>query len=290
VEPLERQYLGLSAAGFHRNIYWEWRSARPDAPCLVAMHGLTRNGRDFDRVAGALSDRFHVVCPDVVGRGRSDWLPDGALYSYPQYLADAAALIARVSTGPAPTSIDWLGTSMGGLVGMMLAAQSLTPIRRLILNDVGMFLPKAALERIAAYVGEAPRFADLTELEAYIRRVYADFGDLSNADWAHLARHSARPRPDGSHGLAFDPAVADAFKTGQIADIDLGPVWERTQCPVLILRGARSDLLKPDTAARMVASRPDVTLVEFPDCGHAPALMDETQIGVIRDWLDRTAP
>jgi pimeloyl-ACP methyl ester carboxylesterase len=287
VEPQERQYLGLSAAGFHRNIYWQWPSVRPDAPCLIAMHGLTRNGRDFDPFARALSERFRVVCPDVVGRGKSDWLPDGALYSYPQYLADAAALIARVASTP----VDWLGTSMGGLVGMMLAAQKLTPIRRLIVNDVGPFVPKASLERIGAYVGEDPRFAHLAELEAYMRRVYAEFGNLSDDDWAHMARHSARPRPDGSYGLAYDPAISQAFKGGDpIADVDLWPVWERISCPVLILRGARSDLLLPETATRMAASRPNVSLIEFPDCGHAPALMDAEQIGAVRDWLDRTSP
>ena len=286
MEPLERHYLGLSAAGFHRNAYWEWQSGQKDASCLIAMHGLTRNGRDFDAVAGSLSDRFHVVCPDVVGRGKSDWLPDGALYTYPQYLADAAALIARVASAP----VDWLGTSMGGLVGMMLAAQPLTPIRRLILNDVGPFIPKASLERIGSYVGLDPHFADLGGLEAYLREVLADFGNLSDADWAHMAVHSARRRPDGSYGLAYDPAIGQAFRVGPIADVDLLPVWDRIACPVLILRGGRSDLLLADTAAEMVLSKENVTLVEFPDCGHAPALMDAEQMGVIRDWLEKTAP
>jgi len=274
----------LSAAGFHRNCYWEWDSTLSNAPVLVAVHGLTRNGRDFDTIARVLTDRFRVVCPDVVGRGKSDRLPDGALYSYPQYLADAAALIARVATGP----VDWLGTSMGGLVGMMLAAQPLTPIRRLIVNDVGPFVPRESLERIGTYAGADPRFHDLAGLEAYLRRVYADFGNLSDADWAHMARHSACPLPDGGFGLAYDPAIAGAFKAGPIADVDLWPIWDRIQCPVLVLRGARSDLLLPGTAARM-ASKANVTLVEFPDCGHAPALMDAVQIGAVRDWLDRTA-
>jgi pimeloyl-ACP methyl ester carboxylesterase len=286
VEPRERHYLGLSAAGFHRNTYWEWRSNLADAPCLVAMHGLTRNGRDFDAVAASLSDRFNVVCPDVVGRGKSGWLPDGALYSYPQYLADAAALIARLATA----SVDWLGTSMGGLVGMMLAAQPSTPISRLILNDVGPFVPKASLERIGSYVGQDPRFADFIALEAYLREVLADFGKLSDADWAHMALHSARRRPDCSYGLAYDPAIAQAFRAGPIADVDLWPVWDRISCPVLILRGGQSDLLLADTAAQMVRRKANATLVEFPECGHAPALMDAEQIGVIRDWLERTAP
>lgn len=286
MEPRERHYLGLSAAGFHRNAYWEWTSAQADAPRLIAMHGLTRNGRDFDAVAASLADRFHVVCPDVVGRGKSDWLGNGALYSYPQYLANSAALIARVATAP----VDWLGTSMGGLVGMMLAAQTLTPIRRLILNDVGPFIPKASLERIGAYVGQDPRFADLKALEAYLRDVLAGFGNLSDADWAHMARHTARPLPDGGYGLAYDPAIGQAFRTGPIADVDLWPIWDLIACPVLILRGGQSDLLLANTAAEMVRRKANATLVEFPDCGHAPALMNAGQIGVIRDWLERTAP
>jgi pimeloyl-ACP methyl ester carboxylesterase len=286
MDPRERHYLGLSAAGFHRNTYWEWQSDQRDAPCLIAMHGLTRNGRDFDAAACSLSERFHVVCPDVVGRGKSDWLPNGGLYSYPQYLADAAGLIARVATGP----VDWLGTSMGGLVGMMLAAQLLTPIRRLIVNDVGPFVPKAALERIGSYVGLDPRFADLAGLEAYLREVLAGFGDLSDADWAHMATHSARRRPDGSYGLAYDPAIGQAFRTGPIADVDLWPLWERIACPVLILRGGQSDLLLAGTVEEMVRRKTNATLVEFPDCGHAPALMNPEQIGVIRDWLERTTP
>jgi pimeloyl-ACP methyl ester carboxylesterase len=286
VEPRERHYLGLSVAGFHRNAYWEWTSNSANAPCLIAMHGLTRNGRDFDAVAGSLADRFHVVCLDVVGRGKSDWLANGALYSYPQYLADSAALIARVAAGP----VDWLGTSMGGLVGMMLAAQKLTPIRRLILNDVGPFIPKASLERIGSYVGQDPRFADLKELEAYLRDVLAGFGNLSDAEWAHMARHTARPLTDGRYGLAYDPAIGQAFRTGPIADVDLWPVWDLIACPMLILRGSQSDLLLADTAAEMVRRKANATLVEFPDCGHAPALMNAEQIGVIRDWLESTAP
>lgn len=281
LEPVERRFLGLSPAGFHRNAYWDWGSVRDGAPVLIAMHGLTRNGRDFDQVARALADRFHVVCPDVVGRGKSDWLPTASLYGYPQYLADAATLIARVVDGP----VDWLGTSMGGLAGMMLAAQPLTPIRRLISNDVGPFVPKAALERIGAYIGQDPDFSTLRALEGYLRRVHAPFGNLSDADWNHLARNSARVKPGRGYGLAYDPAIADAFRTGPIGDVDLWSLWDRVACPVLILRGGTSDLLLPDTAAEMVRRKPGTVLVEFPECGHAPALMNEGQIAVIGDWL-----
>ncbi|MDB5394526.1 MAG: putative carboxylesterase [Rhodospirillales bacterium] len=284
MEPLEKHYLGLSPAGFHRNAYWEWPSGM-QSQCLIAMHGLTRNGRDFDSVAKALSPRYRVICPDVVGRGKSDWLPDGALYGYPQYLADSAALIAGVGAA----SIDWLGTSMGGLVGMMLAAQPSTPIRRLILNDVGPFIPKASLERIGTYVGQDLHFAGLPELEAYLRGVHASFGTLSDADWAHMARYSARRRPDDSYGLAYDPAIARAFRAGPVADVDLWPIWDRIACPVLISRGGMSDLLLPETAAEMVRRKPGTRLIEFPECGHAPGLMNDEQIGAVDRWLNETA-
>ena len=285
MKPAERHFQGLSPAGFHRNIYWEWAGPAVDSPVLVAVHGLTRNGRDFDAIAQALSEDFRVLCPDVVGRGKSDRLPGGALYSYPQYLADSAALLARTGA----VSVDWLGTSMGGLIGMMLAAQPGTPIRRLILNDVGPLVPKAALERIGSYVGLDPHFDSVAAVEAYLRRVHAPFGPLSDAQWAHLASHSARAVPGQSgFGLAYDPAIAAAFQVGPIADVDLWPLWDRIGCPVLILRGATSDLLLPETAAEMVRRKSDATLAVIPDCGHAPALMDHAQIALVRDWLART--
>lgn len=281
--PAERHFLGLSPAGFHRNIYWDWLTPTADARTLVAVHGLTRNGRDFDGIARALSGAFRVVCPDVVGRGRSDWLPGGSLYGYPQYLADAAVLLARLSV----EKVDWLGTSMGGLIGLMLAAQPNAPIRRLILNDVGPFMPKAALERLRDYVGQDPHFSSLAELETYLRRIHAPFGKLSDAEWAHLTRHAVRSLPEGGFGLAYDPAIGSAF-AGPLADVDLWPLWDRIACPVLILRGVDSDLLLPETAAEMVRRKTDATLIEFIGCGHAPALFDPAQIASVRDWLVRT--
>ncbi len=279
-------YLGLSPAGFHHIAYTSFRpnsenSART-APPVLCVHGLTRNGRDFDMLATRLAESRHVACPDVVGRGRSDWLPDPAHYGYPQYMADMTALIARMDA----REVDWVGTSMGGLIGMMLAAQTASPIRRLVLNDVGPFIPAAALERISGYLGADPTFLAEDALEIYLRHIHAPFGRLTDAQWHHLAQHSARKREDGMIGLAYDPGIAAVFTMGEIADVDLWSLWEQVTCPVLVLRGESSDLLTPEVAGQMVERGHDVRLVEIGDCGHAPALMDDDQIDVVRDWLN----
>ena len=270
--------LGLGPHGFHRIAYVEWGDARGEA--VVCVHGLTRNGRDFDRLAAALAASRRVVCPDVVGRGQSDWLADPAGYGYPQYCADMAALVARLGVA----TVDWVGTSMGGLIGLMLAAMPRSPIRRLVLNDVGPFLPRAALGRIAGYVGKDPDFADLDDCEAYLRRVHAPFGPLADDDWRHLASHGHRRDAAGRLRLAYDPAIARAF-AGEPADIDLWSLWDRVTCPVLVLRGGQSDLLLAETATAMTARGPRARLVEFAEAGHAPALMAAHQIAVVHDWL-----
>jgi pimeloyl-ACP methyl ester carboxylesterase len=269
----------LGPHGFHRIAYVEW-AGPAGAPTLLCVHGLTRNGRDFDTLAQALSRRFRVVCPDIVGRGKSEWLSHAADYGYPLYLSDMTALIARLDVG----EVDWVGTSMGGLIGMMLAAQPGTPIRRLVVNDIGPLIAKEGLERIASYVGEDPSFADLAALEAYQRRVASSFGALSDAQWRHLAEFGARRKPDGSLGRAYDPGIAEAFKTVS-GDIDLWPVWDSIKCPALVLRGALSDLLRPADAAAMAQRGPKARVVEIPGVGHAPALMAADQIAIVEDFL-----
>jgi pimeloyl-ACP methyl ester carboxylesterase len=272
----ERYMPCLGPAGFLRVAYAEWEGP-PGAPTVVCVHGLTRNGRDFDALAAALSATHRVVCPDMPGRGRSDWLAQGQGYGYPLYLAVAAALIARLDVD----AVDWVGTSMGGLIGMLLAAQKEAPIRRLVLNDIGPFVPKAGLERIGSYVGQDPRFETLDALEAYLRRVNAPFGPLADAEWRHLAQHGARRREDGGLGLAYDPRIGDAFK-GELADVELWPTWEQLDLPMLVLRGAESDLLDAATASRMAAR---ARVVAFAGIGHAPALMAPDQIASVRDFL-----
>jgi len=270
--------LGLSRRGFHRLAY---RDGGGSGPTVVCAHGLTRTGRDFDRLAEALAPRWRVVCPDMPGRGASDWLADPADYAYPQYLADMTALAARLDSD----GVTWIGTSMGGLIGMMLAAQPGTPIRRLVLNDVGPFIPKAALERIAGYVGRDPVFADLDGVEAHLRKVHAPFGPLCDADWRHMAEHGHRRDADGRLRLHYDPLIAHNLRAAALADVDLWAVWEQVRCPVLVLRGAESDLLLAETASRMARHGPGARVVEFAGIGHAPALMERTQIEVVAGWL-----
>jgi pimeloyl-ACP methyl ester carboxylesterase len=275
----EGTLLTLGPHGFHRTRYYEWGEA--DNPRVaVCVHGLTRNGRDFDVLGQALAPDFRVLCPDVVGRGRSDWLTHAQGYGYPLYLSDMAALVARSGA----EQVCWVGTSMGGLIGMMLAAQPQTPIVRLVVNDVGPLVPKAALERLGAYVGKAPAFADESALESYVRSVHAPFGPLTDAQWRHLARHSGRHNADGSLFLAYDPRIAAAF-SGELKDVVLWPVWDAIACPTLVLRGTQSDLLSPETAQEMTHRGPRARLHEFGGVGHAPALMSADQVEVVRSFL-----
>ena len=293
--------LGLSASGFHRIFYADWGDPSSER-VVICVHGLSRNCRDFDFLAEALAADFRIVCPDVAGRGRSDWLANKDEYVYPQYLADMNALIARVSAPPAATGwlgklacllrrrhgsrqIYWVGTSMGGMLGMLLAAMPGSPIRKLVVNDVGPFIPKASLERIGAYIGKDPRFKTYEELEAYVRVISAPFGPLTDAQWRHLTMHGAKQHDDGSWGMCYDPGIGTPFRKTAPADVDLWKYWDAIRCPTLILRGAESDLLLKTTATEMKNRGPQPRLVEFAGVGHAPMLMAEDQIRVVRDFL-----
>lgn len=268
----------LSPAGFSTLRWTEW--GPPDAAPVLCVHGLTRTGRDFDALAEALAAQGRrVFCPDLPGRGASDRLPDPMLYVPPTYVVALGHLLARMD-GP----VDWVGTSLGGICGMLVAATPGHPIRRLVLNDMGALVPKAALERIRDYIGTDPSFPDIAALEAVLRQVHAPFGPLTDAQWRHLAETSARALPDGRVALHYDPAIAVPFKNIEITDMDLAPVWMRVEAPTLVIRGAESDLLLRETAEEM-ATRPHVTLVEIEGCGHAPALMDAAQIGIVGEFL-----
>ena len=277
---IERSLDSLGPHGFHRMAYREW-SGPETARAVICAHGLTRNGRDFDTLAAALSTECRVACPDIVGRGKSDWLVEPADYSYEVYLADLAALMARLDVA----EVDWVGSSMGGLLGMMMAAKPRSPIRRLVMNDIGAVVAEEGLARITAYVGEDPSFRDLDELEAALRRIHASFGRLSDTQWRALAAQSARRKPDGSLGLAYDPAIADAFRAMEPGDIDLWSVYDAVRCPTLVLRGETSDVLRRADAEAMTQRGPRAQLVEFAGVGHAPALLTPDQIAVVRGFL-----
>ena len=279
----QRTVQCMGPHGLHRMAYTEWGDpANPRV--LVCVHGLTRNGRDFDHLARALADRYRVVCPDVVGRGRSDWLQVKADYGFPVYVNDMVTLIARLDVD----EVHWVGTSMGGIIGMLLASQPHSPITRLVLNDVGPVITATSLQRIAQYVGRAPLFPTMEAAEAWIREVGAPFGALTDAQWRHLTVHSVRALDGGPGGFAmvYDPGLGDAFRAAQILeDIDLWPVFEAVRCPTLALRGAESDLLERATFAAMATRGPCARTVEIAGVGHAPMLMDPAQIAVVRDFL-----
>lgn len=276
--------LCLDSKGVHRIHYAEWGSPGANR-IVICVHGLTRNGRDFDELAHALAPDFRVVCPDVAGRGQSDWLSAKEDYNYPQYCADMATLITRVTAGDMSRTVYWVGTSMGGIIGMLLASRPASPIAKLVLNDVGTIIPKAALERIGAYVGKDPRFKTLEELDAMMRIVCAPFGPLTDAQWRHLTLTGAKQHEDGTWGLRYDPGIAVPFGTGPLADVDLWPLWDTIACSTLLLRGKQSDLLLKENAEAMTQRGPRPRLVEFDGIGHAPMLMAEDQIGVVRDFL-----
>ena len=271
-----------SPEGFHDMAYVEWGDPANER-VLLCVHGLTRCGRDFDTLAAALADHYRVVCPDVVGRGRSGWLANKDRYGLPQYCADMVTLIARLQ----PATLHWLGTSMGGLIGMLMASQAQSPISRLILDDVGPVIAAAALARIGEFLGQAPRFASLIEAEQYVRMVSAPFGPLSDAQWRHLTVHTARQLADGTFELAYDPGIAVPFRRDFVPDkdVEFWPVFDAIACPTLVVRGAESDLLSADTARAMTTRGPRARLFEVPGVGHAPMLMEELQIGAVRSFL-----
>ena len=270
----------IGPSGLHRMAYTEW--GEPANPrVLLCVHGLTRNGRDFDSLAAVMSRDYRVVCPDVVGRGRSEWLRVKDGYALPQYVADMITLIARLDVD----TVQWVGTSMGGLIGMLIASQPGNPIHRLVLNDVGPVVTVASIERIGQYVGSAPRFDDIEQAEAYLRVVCAPFGALSDEQWRHLTENAVI-EVEGGLAMAYDPGIGEPFrKNPLVEDVDLWPVYDAIRCPTMVMRGAESDLLERETAEEMSRRGPCARVVEVADVGHAPMLLDEVQIGEVRDFL-----
>jgi pimeloyl-ACP methyl ester carboxylesterase len=281
-EPRAGSVRYLLAGQFHSMAFDEWGPA--SAPVVVCVHGLTRNRRDFAALAAGLADRFRVICPDLPGRGASAWLDDPMLYQAQHYVAALSYLLARV--GP---EVAWVGTSLGGICGMIIAETRGTPITRLVLNDVGPFIPAQALLRIRDYMvasSDSPimsQFPDVDAVERHLRLVHAPFGKLTDAQWAQLARDSVRQQPDGRLAMHYDPKIAEPLRGHDPVDVDLWALWGGIRMPRLVIRGETSDLLLPDTLARMAAS--GAATLEIADTGHAPALLDAAQISAVRSFL-----
>lgn len=248
---------------------------------VVCLHGLTRNGRDFDVLAERLAAQGrYVIAPDMPGRGNSDWLADPARYEIGTYVAAVAAVLDK----RAIEQVDWVGTSMGGIMGMVLASHPQTKIRRLVLNDVGPFIPRTALEQIGTYVGRAPAFASIRAAEDYVRSIHAGFGPLSDMHWRRLARTSV-VRESGGYRLRYDPAIRVAFEKGAGDDVDLWRFYDAIERPTLVLRGGLSTLLPQPVAEEMTRRGPAARLVVFEGVGHAPALMADDQVEAVASFL-----
>jgi len=271
----------LFGTRFFRMAYTEF--GNPAAPAVVCVHGLTRTGRDFDPLAEALAARFHVICPDLPGRGKSEWLSESMAYQPPSYVVALGHLLAQLNK-----PVAWVGTSLGGICGMMLAGTQNTPLTRLVLNDVGPHIPAVSLKRIRDYLSAAPeRFVSMAAVEAHLRLVHAPFGPLTDAQWAHLARYSARQVLDqtgeGAFAMHYDPTIVEPLLASVPIDVDMWPLWEMIRLPRLVIRGGQSDLLTEPTYARMLETGAQGYVVE--DAGHAPALMDAESIARIEAFL-----
>jgi pimeloyl-ACP methyl ester carboxylesterase len=288
--PRERAVVCANPAGLHRMAYTEWGDpANPRV--LVCVHGLTRSGRDFDRVAAALGDVYRVVCPDVVGRGRSDWLPDPNRYTVPQYVADMVTLIARLDV----ETVDWFGTSMGGLIGMTLAGLPGSPVRKLLVNDIGPHIEPDALRRIGAYVGQSVQFSTQDEAIAYAASVATTFGPLTADEWREINGPLFAQRDDGAWAFRYDPAIAVPFgattpEAGAAAEAALWHLFAAIEGPVLVVRGEESDLLSRETVARMIECGRNVQSAEIPGVGHAPPFLAPQQIALARRFFVGDAP
>jgi pimeloyl-ACP methyl ester carboxylesterase len=286
-EPRLNHVQCLDTRGLHRMAYWEWGDAA-NPKVLVCVHGLSRQGRDFDVLARALCDTYRVVCPDVVGRGQSDALADPMGYQIPAYVADMVTLLARLDA----RSVHWVGTSMGGLIGLGLASLSGSPIERLVLNDVGPTIEAGAIARIGTYLGVPMRWPSVEAAADYMLGISKGFGTHTREQWLALTRPMLKPAQDGQGGFIphYDPQIALPFRaiTPAIAAAGEAALWQgydAIRCPTLLLRGADSDLLTRETAQALTQRGPKARLHEFAGVGHAPTLVAPEQVAVVREFL-----
>jgi pimeloyl-ACP methyl ester carboxylesterase len=281
---VQSSVLSVCREKFHRIAFTDWGRGG-ERGTVICVHGLTRQARDFDWLARSLAEEgYRVICPDVVGRGLSDHLSNPADYDLPQYVIDMNVLIASLGA----KEVMWIGFSLGGLIGMAMAGMPNSPIRCLVVNDIGPHMPLSAVLRIGRYASNAPtRFPSTQAADMYFRDILAPFGRLTDEQWRHLAEHSVRPDGAGGYRLRYDPHLVQGFKPPWVYASKLWQFWDSIACPILILRGAESDLLLPSTAAEMLARNHRAKMWEFPGCGHLPPLMAPEQIRIVVDWLDQ---
>jgi len=275
----------LDSRGLHRMAYWEWGDAH-NPRVLVCVHGLSRQGRDFDTLAQDLCGHYRVVCPDVVGRGESEWLEDPMGYAIPSYVADMVTLLARLNA----EQIDWVGTSMGGLIGLGVAGLKHSPLRRLVLNDVGPSLQPVALTRIGSYLGQPVKFQSLEEAADALWSISQGFGPHTREQWLNLTRPQIKADAQGGWIPHYDPAIAVPFKAVSpemwaAGEALLWQTYDQLRLPTLLLRGTDSDLLSAQTAQAMTQRGPRARVVEFAGVGHAPTLVQDDQRAAVREFL-----
>ena len=284
----EKHYFGRTSSGEHRIVYNDW--GPEDGQPLICVHGLTGNGYDFDFLAEDLiKDGYRVIAVDLPGRGRSDFLTDPLNYTYIQYIHDLNGLLDHLGLNT-PGSVDWLGVSLGGLLGIRIAGIKNSPIRRMIINDVGPVVPKAVLDFIHMVIAKRYYFASVPELEQRMRETRGlTWGPVTDEQWKHMAEHNARALEDGRITYAYDPNIAAVFENEPIGETpDLWPYWDEITCPVLVIQGKQSVLLTNDIIDEMDSRGPKCELVVFDKCGHVPSLMAPNQIETIRSWLKHT--
>lgn len=287
------------AAGGHRMAYWQWGAADA-AHVIVCVHGLSRQGRDFDTLAQGLLARtdhpLRIVCPDVVGRGRSDWLADPMGYQLPSYAADMLQLVAQLHANAPITTLDWVGTSMGGLIGIGVCGTPKlplpVPVRRLVLNDVGPAMQWQALQRIGTYLGNTGRFDDVQQAADAMWAISTTFGPHTPEQWLALSRPMVKPLPEGGFTLHYDPAIAVPFRTltdesAAQGEAALWQLYDNIQAQTLLTRGANSDLLLRETAQAMTQRGPRARLIEFEGVGHAPTFVPDNQVEAVASFLLR---
>ncbi len=287
-EPRLHHVQCISASGLHRMAYWEWGDAK-NPRVLVCVHGLARQGRDFDTLAQDLAAEYRVVCPDVVGRGQSSWLADPKAYGIPTYVADMVTLVARLGV----EQVDWVGNSMGGLIAIALASLPGTPIRRLVLNDVGPVVEPKFVQRLSSYLGLPAHWKTVEEAADALLAISQGFGPHTHEQWLALTKHQLTPQVmNGVAGFKphYDPAIAVPVRamTPEIAAAGQAMLWhmyDRIQSPTLLLRGAQSDVLLPGTAQAMTERGPRARVQVFEGVGHAPTLVQADQRAVVRDFL-----